>query len=166
MVRDEFLGGMRLAATGVSIVTTRTPQGWAGVTVSAVCSVSADPPSLLVCVHHLSRVAEAVVASGVFCVNLLSEAQQDLSELFAGRAAAPGGDRFAAASWRPRQSGAPALVGALVAFDCSLVRELRWGSHHVLIGDVLEVARCDGRPLVYCDRSYGRVSLEPAPNAA
>jgi flavin reductase len=166
MVRDEFLDGMRLAATGVSIVTTKAMDGWAGVTVSAVCSVSADPPSLLVCVHHRSRVAQAVVASGVFCVNLLSEAQQALSELFAGRAAAPSGDRFAAAAWRPRRSGAPALVGALVAFDCALARELRLGSHHVLIGDVLEVVRGDGRPLVYCDRSYGRVALEPAPNAA
>jgi flavin reductase (DIM6/NTAB) family NADH-FMN oxidoreductase RutF len=99
MLRDDFIGGMRLAASGVSIVTTRTPEGWAGVTVSAVCSVSADPPALLVCINQLSRLARAVVASGVFCVNLLSDEQQALSELFAGRAPAPEGDRFGAASW-------------------------------------------------------------------
>lgn len=161
MLRDDFIGGMRLAASGVSIVTTRTPNGWAGVTVSSVCSVSADPPSLLVCINRLSRLAQAVVASGVFCVNLLSDEQQALSELFAGRAPAPEGDRFGAASWLPLETGAPALKGALVAFDCALAQEVGWGSHHVLIGDVRNVVRGGGRPLVYCDRGYGRVALEP-----
>jgi flavin reductase len=165
MLRGDFIGGMRLAASGVSIVTTRTSAGWAGVTVSAVCSVSADPPSLLVCINQRSRLAQAVVTSGVFCVNLLSDEQQALSELFAGRVPAPDGDRFSAASWAPLGSGAPALRDALVAFDCTLAREVRWGSHHVLIGDVRDVVRGGGRPLVYCDRGYGRVALGPSPPA-
>ncbi len=104
--------------------------------------------------------AQAVVKSGIFCVNLLSDEQQELSELFAGRVPAPRGDRFDAASWRPLGTGAPALIDALVAFDCTLAREVRWGSHHVLIGDVRDVVRGGGRPLVYCDRGYGRVALE------
>ena len=66
------------------------------------------------------------------------------------------------ASWLLLESGAPALNGALVAFDCTLAQEVRWGSHHVLIGHVRNVVRGGGRPLVYCDRGYGRVALEPS----
>ena len=160
VLREDFLGGMRLAATGVSVVTTKTPAGWAGATVSAVCSVSADPPALLVCLHHQSRIADAIIASGVFCVNLLSDEQKYLSEIFAGRVEPPGRDRFTAASWLPLATGAPSLIGALVAFDCSLIREVRCGSHHVIIGAVCDVEQGDGRPLLYCDRSYGRVAFE------
>jgi flavin reductase len=160
MLREDFLSGMRLAATGVSIVTTKGLQGWAGATVSAVCSVSADPPSLLVCLHHQSRIADAIIASGVFCVNLLSDEQMGFSEIFAGRAEPPGQDRFSVGSWLPLATGAPSLVGALVAFDCSLVREVRCGSHHVVIGAVCDVEQGDGRPLLYYDRTYGRVTLE------
>jgi flavin reductase len=163
MLRENFLRGMRLAATGVAVVTTKTPEGRFGVTVSAVCSLSADPPSILVCVHHMSRVAEAIRRSGCFCANLLSEDQRALSEIFAGRAAAgtavSADDRFAAGEWMPLVTGAPSLVGALAAFDCTLVKELRWASHHVLIGEVADVELGEGRPLVYCDRNYGRVDL-------
>lgn len=160
MLRENFLSGMRLAATGVSVITTKTPEGRFGVTVSAVCSLSADPPSIVVCMHHMSRASEAIRSSGCFCANLLSEDQHALSEVFAGRSQAPEGDRFAAAEWMPLVTGAPALVGALVSFDCTLVKELRWGSHHVLIGEVCDIELGEGRPLVYCDRSYGRVALD------
>lgn len=160
MLREDFIEGMRLAATGVSIVTTKGGTGWVGATVSAVSSVSADPPSLLVCIHRLSRVAEAIIASGVFCVNLLADEQKALSEVFAGRSGAAGAERFAPGAWLPLATGSPALVGALVSFDCSLVRELRYGSHHVIIGTICDVERGNGRPLVYCDRSYGRIALE------
>ena len=98
-------------------------------------------------------------------MNLLSDEQRELSELFAGRAPVPGGDRFSTASWASLATGAPALIGALAAFDCTLAREVRSGSHHVLIGDVRDVVRGGGRPLVYCDRGYGRVALEPSLSA-
>ncbi|HLI13253.1 MAG TPA: flavin reductase family protein [Alphaproteobacteria bacterium] len=167
MLRESFIDGMRLAATGVSIITTKTAEGRrAGVTVSAVCSVSADPPSLLACLHHQSRAADAIIASGAFCVNILSEDQEAISEVFAGRLPIEGGDHFAAAEWMPLATGSPALVGALAAFDCTLVRHLRWGSHHVLIGTVCDVELGEGRPLVYCDRNYSRLALEGSPLSA
>jgi len=162
MLREDFLGGMRLAATGVAVVTTKQKGASIGMTVSALCSLSADPPSLLVCVHNQSRAAGAILESGCFCVNVLSEAQRELSEIFAGRRAAPGDDRFAAAEWMPLATGAPSLVGALAAFDCTVMRELRWGSHRVLIGIVCDVEIGEGRPLVYCDRAYARVDFGEA----
>ncbi|HUI17471.1 MAG TPA: flavin reductase family protein [Alphaproteobacteria bacterium] len=158
-LREDFLAGMRSAATGVAIVTTKWRGEQVGVTVSAICSLSLEPPSLLVCLHHKSRAGDAILESGFFCANILSDEQQELSDVFAGRKEGPAGERFAAAEWLPLATGAPALVGALAAFDCTLVREMRWGSHHVLVGSVCDVELGQGRPLLYCDRSYARVAL-------
>ena len=155
---EDFLAGMRRAATGVAIVTTKRGEERLGVTVSAICSLSLEPPSLLVCLHHRSRASDAILESGFFCANILSDEQHELSDIFAGRKEGPAGERFAAAEWLPLATGAPALVGALAAFDCTLVREMRWGSHHVLVGSVCDVEIGQGRPLVYCDKSYARVA--------
>ncbi len=162
MLREEFLAGMRQAASGVAIVTTQEKGERAGVTVSALCSLSADPPSLLVCINHASRAMHAILESGCFCANLLSDEQWALSNVFAGRTEAKGEERFAAAEWLAMATGSPALVGALASFDCTLVRELAWDSHRVLIGAVCDVELGRGRPLVYCERRYGRIELEAA----
>ncbi len=158
--REDFLDGMSRAATSVSIVTTKGPDGPAGVTVSAMCSVSAEPPTLLVCIHHLSPAAAAIENNGTFCVNLLNESQAGISDTFAGRSDAPGGDKFGCAHWYPMATGSPALSGGLAAFDCTVVKSFRWLSHHVFIGEVVDVELQDGRPLIYSNRSYGTTLLE------
>ncbi len=86
-IRDRFLDGMSHAACTVNIVTTDGPAGRAGVTVSAMASVSADSdwPTLLVCVHHLSPAAAKIVENGVLCVNVLRDDQSYISDTFAGR---------------------------------------------------------------------------------
>ena len=85
MLRDRYLEAMSEAAATVSVVTTDGPAGRAGVTVSAMCSVSADPPTILVCVHHLSPACEAIRENGAFCVNVLGDGQSAISDTFAGR---------------------------------------------------------------------------------
>ena len=85
---------------------------------------------------------------------LLGDHQSAISDTFAGRLPAPGGDKFACAQWRALATGAPALEGALVALDCRLVAQLRQGSHSVFIGAVAEVALGEGAPLVYAKRVY------------
>lgn len=160
-LRDRFLEAMSRAATSVSVVTTDGPAGRAGVTVSAMCSVSADRPSLLVCVHHLSPACAAIKANGNFCVNVLRAAQSPISDTFAGRLPAPGGDKFACAEWRRLATGAPALDAPLAAFDCTLMKHVEWGSHFVLIGDIVDIETDGGMPLIYVDRAYG--VARPAP---
>jgi flavin reductase len=163
MLRETFLEGMRRTASGVAVVTTRAAEGHLGVTVSALCSLSADPPSLIVCIHHLSPTVQAILESGFFCANILSEEQRELSELFAGRAGISGGERFTQVPWQRLATGAPALKGALASFDCTLVKEMRWGSHHVIVGTVCDIELGGtGRPLIHCNRSYGGVALDPA----
>lgn len=151
--RESFIEGMRQAATGVTVVTTDGPAGRQGATVSAMCSVSADPPSLLVCVYGQGRTARAIVENGAFCVNLLGEPHGLLAELFAGRAAA---EPFAASSWTTLETGSPALDGAVAAFDCRLANMFEHGTHGIFVGSVVAVAVGQGQPLVYADRSFCR----------
>ncbi len=161
MLRDSFLEGMSRAATTVNVVTTDGPGGRAGVTVSAMSSVSADRPALLVCVHQASPACQAIKRNGRFCVNVLRAEQSDISDRFAGRHKEGGGDKFAGASWRRLATGAPALDDALVAFDCTVMKEIDWGTHTVFIADVVDVELAEpGRPLIYASRAYGVPSVQ------
>jgi flavin reductase (DIM6/NTAB) family NADH-FMN oxidoreductase RutF len=119
-LRARFLGGMAQAAATVNIVTTDGPRGRSGVTVSAMSSVSADmdKPVLLVCVHHLSPAAPAILANGVFCVNVLRDDQSYISDSFAGRFKDELPDKFDCVQWTTQVTGAPRVVDPLVAFDC------------------------------------------------
>ena len=156
MLRDSFLEGMSRAATTVNVVTTDGPGGRAGVTVSAMSSVSADRPALLVCVHQASPACQAIKRNGRFCVNVLRADQTEISDRFAGRLKSGEGDKFAGASWRRLATGAPALDDALVAFDCTVMKEIDWGTHTVFIADVVDMELAEpGRPLIYASRAYG-----------
>lgn len=163
--RLSFLEGMSRAATTVSIVTTDGAAGRAGVTVSAMTSVSADgdAPTLLVCVHHLSPAAATIIGNGCFVVNVLRDDQSFISDTFAGRRPAPGGDKFACTDWTPMQSGAPRVASPLVAFDCRVLSAERLGTHHIFIGEVVGTFLPEsGSPLVYANRTYGAaVRLAP-----
>jgi flavin reductase len=157
--RQQFLEAMSRAASTVSVVTTDGPAGRAGVTVSAMTSVSADAaePTLLVCIHHLSRAAAAILGNGAFCVNVLSHDQAHISDHFAGRAGAPDADRFGCAEWTVQVTGAPRVVDPLVAFDCRLASAERVGTHYVVIGSVADIFIAPaGAPLIYTRRQYGK----------
>ena len=157
-LRGAFLDGMSQVAATVNIVTTDGPHGRAGVTVSAMSSVSADrpAPSLLVCIHHLSATAPAILANGVFCVNVLREDQSHISNAFAGRTKTAGGDKFACTEWITGKTGAPRVADPLVAFDCRLTHSERIGTHHVMFGAVADIFVAQrGLPLIYANRAYG-----------
>jgi len=154
--RDAFLQAMRRAATGVTVVATDGPAGRHGCTVSAMSSVSADPPSLLVCVHQKSPVAQAIAANGVFSVSLLGADHRQVSEVFAGRVRTEIGCKFACGLWGRLRTGAPVLADAPAAFDCQVAETVAVGSHIVVIGRVV-ATRTDAatdQPLVYANQSY------------
>jgi len=159
---------MSHAASTVSVVTTDGPGGRAGATVSAMSSVSADPPSLLVCVHHMSRTADAIRINENLCVNLLREDQTRVSDTFAGRNANDQ-DKFDCAEWITLKTGAPVLRDALVSFDCELKHHFQWGSHFIFIAEINDMgAEKQGHPLIYANRAYGipakinRFSAQPS----
>ncbi len=80
----QFKLGMRTLAGAVTIVTTAHAGHRYGMTASAVCSVSADPPTLLVCINRAAATHGAIQKSGVYCVNLLRAQDADLSTAFSG----------------------------------------------------------------------------------
>jgi flavin reductase (DIM6/NTAB) family NADH-FMN oxidoreductase RutF len=158
MLRRRFLQAMSHAACTVNVVTTDGVAGRHGMTVSAMVSVSADTPqpTLLVCIHHRSSVAEALLANGAFCVNVLREDQRRISDSFAGRTGARGASKFDCACWTTQVTGAPRVIDSLVAFDCRVTASERVGSHCVVFGSVLDIFLGEaGAPLIYANRAYG-----------
>lgn len=157
-LRQQFLDGMSCVAATVTVVTTEGPEGRAGVTVSAMSSVSADSekPTLLVCINQASAGADPIRNNGTFCVNILRDDQAFVSDTFAGRFGDKGEAKFGCATWTNGATGSPMLDGALVNFDCRLVDNRLVGTHHVLFGQVEQVRFSDpGRALVYANRAYG-----------
>ena len=166
-LKQQFFDGMSFAACTVNVVTTDGPSGRSGVTVSAMASVSADAPgpSLLVCVHHKSPAAAAILANGVFCVNVLRDDQSSISDTFAGRMKTGDGDKFSCTTWVTGKTGAPRASDPLVAFDCRLLSSEQVGTHWVLFGAVEDVYISEsGSPLIYANRAYGTsVAIAPSP---
>ncbi len=145
-------------ATGVTVVTTRDAAGRPqGLTVSAFCSVSLEPPLVLVCVDQRSEVNPGLLTSGFFGVSVLAEDQEGMSRRFAG-----GGDeKFRGLSLLTGESGVPLLPGALVHIECRVASAHPGGDHTIYVGEVLRLAVSPGRPLLYHGSSYRRLDPEP-----
>ena len=156
-LRAAFVEGMSRAATFVAVATTDGEGGRAGVTVSSLTSVSADgeQPSLLLCIHHQSPAAAAILKNRAFCANLLAEDQQNLANLFAGRSTTDRAERFDRIAWEPGEVGQPLLLGATAAFECRLATALLWETHHIIVGRVASVRLSDNASaLLYGQRAY------------
>ncbi|WP_085316441.1 flavin reductase family protein [Derxia lacustris] len=154
---DAYKAGMRRLAAGVTLITTPGAAGPSGLTATAVCSVSADPPILLCCVNRGSASHAALLEAGVFAVNVLSTADRPLSDRFAGRLTPA--EKFAEGEWGVLETGSPVLASALAAFDCRLVQAVDAGTHAVLFGEVQAVTVADDpelHGLLYADGGYGR----------
>ncbi len=156
MERETFVAAMRNAVTGVNIVTTNGSAGRMGLTVSAFASVSADPPTVLVCINRASPVAAAIRDNGRFCVNVLAAEQHDIADTFAGRPRTGRPYDFAMTKWTAGIADVPKLTGALAQFECVLSRSVVAGSHVVCFGTVIVATTRSGSALLYHDRRYGR----------
>ncbi|GAB4289617.1 MAG: flavin reductase [Roseovarius sp.] len=144
----------------MTVVTTDGPAGMAGATVSAFTSLSADPPSVLVCLREDSRIARAVQANGVFCVNVLPEDAVDVARAFAGAFDSRMRSRFEGLDVTATDFG-PILPRA-TAFSCSLDHRHVHGSHAICIGNVTGISNAGERPLTYMSGSYHIVRPQKA----
>ena len=164
-LRAAFVEGMSRAATFVAVATTDGEGGRAGVTVSSLTSVSADGenPSLLLCIHHQSPAATAILKNRAFCANLLAETQQEVSNLFAGRSAGDRAERFDRVAWESGELGQPLLTGATATFECRLATALLWETHHIIVGRVVGVRLSDNpSALLYGQRAYRKAIHLPS----
>jgi flavin reductase len=151
----RFREAMSRVGAAVHIVTTDGAAGPAGITASAVTSITVEPPMMLFCINKDSRSAAKVIENGVFCINTLARADQRLSDIFAGRSGHKPEERFASSAWTVLSTGSPVLASALVAFDCRLVEAKPVGTHLMMIGTVeaIEIAP-KAEALMYAHREY------------
>lgn len=155
---EDFREAMTRHAASVTVVTTDGPAGRAGFTATSVTSLSDDPPMLLVCKNLSSSNAGTFQTNGVCCVNILSASQRGLADDFAGRGDLDMEARLARASWSELRTGAPALKGALAAFDCWIRDILTIATHAVLVAEVVAVGDLgQGKGLLYTRRNYHRL---------
>jgi flavin reductase (DIM6/NTAB) family NADH-FMN oxidoreductase RutF len=158
----EFRAAISGLATAVSVLTTDGPAGRAGLTCSAVCSVSDSPPTILACVNRRSAAYATIIANGVFCANCLPACRRDLSQIFAGVGQVPMADRFDPNLWSALCTGAPCLKDALTVFDCELAEAREVATHGVLIGRVLATADNGSvEPLIHHRQRYATTRALP-----
>jgi flavin reductase len=156
-----FKDAMRRLASGVSLVTSGTPEhGRAGLIATSVVSLSMNPPTLLVCVNQSSSTHPVIDACGAFCVNLLSREDRGLVDIFGN--AARREERFRVGEFEPTPSGPPRLKTSLAAIECRVVEAFAYGTHTLFLGEVvgIQLAAPDGTdPLVHMNRAFHSLSL-------
>jgi flavin reductase (DIM6/NTAB) family NADH-FMN oxidoreductase RutF len=163
---EQFKAGMRTLAGAVNIITSTHAGHRYGMTATAVCSATADPPTVLACINKLASTHGAVAKSGVFCVNVLRAEDWELSSSFSGALSVEA--RFKTRDWTRLATGSPVLIDALVCFDCRVVKRMAHGTHTIFLGQVEEVLFGNkGKPLLYSEGQYAKLASltlgEPLP---
>ena len=163
---EQFKAGMRALAGAVNIITSFNAGHRYGMTATAVCSATAEPPTVLACINKLATTHGAMSKAGAFCVNVLRAEDWELSTTFSG--AQSGEARFKTGNWTRLATGSPALVDALVSFDCRVVKQMVHGTHTIFLGEVEQVAFGKKvKPLLYSEGQYAKLASltlgEPLP---
>ena len=139
-----FRSAMRHLASGVSVITTGQGETRTGLTATSVSSLSMEPPSLVVCINRASATLRAMRETRVFGVNFLAAGHRDVADRFAGRGELSGAARFEGSEWISLVTGAPLLVDALAAIDCTVDTIMEWSTHAMVIGRVEAVHQPGG----------------------
>ncbi|MFT4346897.1 flavin reductase [Bartonella ancashensis] len=151
---------MSYFAGAVHIITTNGIGGKRGVTISACCSLSDDPPTLLVCLMRHNAGNKLFVKNGNFCVNSLAGKHQLLADIFSGCSGLTQQERFNLAKWRILKTGAPILLDALASLDCKLICWHEYATHYILVGEVVATNHSKNEDsLIYLNRSYHSLPL-------
>jgi flavin reductase len=152
-------------ATGVAVVTSMADDVPVGTTVNAFSTVCLDPPTLLVCLRHGSRLLADVERSGIFAVTVLAADQQRQAAWFASRTRPTGAAAFVGMSTRPAPvTGCLLLADGLAYFDCRVRDLCPSGDHTIVLGEVVSCGELwPGEPLVFVGSGYAAVTRTAAP---
>ncbi|MDB4882037.1 MAG: flavin reductase domain protein FMN-binding protein [Gemmatimonadetes bacterium] len=152
---DSYRSVLGRFASGITVVTTRDPEGLdVGMTVSAFCSVSLAPPLIAVCVDHEASLHDALSRSTVFGVSILGAEQEALSRRFA---TAESTRRFDGIGYKRGESGIVLLEDALAHLECKVVTSHEAGDHTMFIGEVESASARSARPLLYYRGGYAQL---------
>ena len=150
---DNFKQALRLWASGVTVVTSKTEQsGCQGMTATSFSSVSTEPAQILVCINESADTGKGIREGGHFAVNILNNHQQDISNQFAGASSQQ--QRFDNVSWSEGVTGVPVLDDSLASIECKLAQQVLAGTHWIMIGEVQNVICRSGSPLLYYNSAY------------
>lgn len=145
---DGFRAGMRTWASGVTVLTTSDGVTRAGLTATAMCSLSAEPPRLIACVNQRGPSFALMRQAGHLAVNVLAEDQAEVAQGFAGMN--PLADRFSVGTWRTGEyRGAPLLEGAVCVFECAIAEIVDAVSHGLVVADIKAAHVIDAKPLLF-----------------
>jgi len=155
---DAFRAAMRHLASGVCLVTHDVGGECAGITATAVASLSLDPPTLIVCVNRAASIYAGLTPGAAFGVSVLGANHREFAERFAGRTGEEGAERFREGRWRTSPNGAPLLWDALAAFACEVEEIVERNTHAIVIGRVKHAASApSGGALVYWRSGYDQL---------
>ena len=153
---DDFRKGMRRLAAAVNVISTDVDGELHGLLATAVCSVSAEPPTLLICINKDATACAPIAASKRFCVNVLSQKQFTLAQEFLTLKSS---ERLSLCSWQRLATGAPVIDGALASFDCEVAQVVDAGTHTIYFGKVMAVALSEAdAPLLYFGGGYAELA--------
>lgn len=149
----QFRQALSKFASGVTVVSTLTPQGEpVGVTVSAFSSLSLEPPLILICLDHATSQLRAYTDGGHFCVNILAAGQREVSNAFAFPGPKP---PFDVVSHEMGAFGLPVIQGTLASLICKREAVYPGGDHQIVVGVVTDATWDDSlEPLLYAAGSY------------
>ena len=154
-----FKAAMRHLVGGVSIVTMAFDGKRGGLAATSVTSLSAEPPSLIVCIKQSSSALPLLRQGGRFGVSILGHDHQAIADRFAGVDGSKGEERFAGADWLGGPDTAPVLANALASFACEVEETIDRFSHTIVIGRVIESrARGGDAALVYWRAAYAKLA--------
>jgi flavin reductase (DIM6/NTAB) family NADH-FMN oxidoreductase RutF len=143
-------------ASGVTVITAVDGQRPVGTTASAVCSLSLEPPMVVVCMNRTSQTGTVMDATGVFAMNILSEGQGALALHFAAKHP----DKFDGVPFEPGPLGQPLLEEALAHLECRVSERVAGGTHTVFLAEVRSATAWSREPLAYFRGRYGRIHLD------
>jgi flavin reductase len=155
----EFRLAMRQIASSVAIVTARSGNQRNGLAATAVCSVTASPPTMLACIDSSAAAEPLIDASGAFAINFLADRQHGIARLFSIEKLSPD-ERFATGNWGHLETGSPVLEGCVASFDCVVASRVAAGTHQIYLGRIVALTSLHQDVLIYRDGSFRR--LEPA----
>ncbi|SCA55108.1 NADH:riboflavin 5'-phosphate oxidoreductase [Candidatus Terasakiella magnetica] len=148
----EFRDALGKFATGITVVTTKTADDQnIGVTINSFASVSLEPPLVLFSLKTESNLTDVFLNQPNFNICILSETQENVSNLFAG----PEEDKFSKVDWTEGENGSPVLKGTLATLECKRAETHKGGDHTIFVGEVTNMDLQDnGGPLLYFQGGY------------
>ena len=154
----EFKAAMRCIASTVTVITSKSGARTNGMTATAVCSVSAVPPCILIVVNQTNRSHTLIAESGIFAVNVLASNQTDLAQHFAQKS----DDPLRSVDTSAGLTGVPVIEGCAALLECVVQQRIAAETHTVFIGRVVATKQTDRLPLMYWNGKYFELTAKSA----